>query len=53
MIKDVEKQNFENNSDETLPPATNMLEGWYIFQLKGGSIALSGVKKHFSTTSGS
>ena len=37
IIKGVEKKTrtFENHSDETVYPAKNMLEGWYIFHLKG------------------
>ena len=37
-IKGVEKETrtFENHSDETVSPAKNMLEGWYIYHLKGG-----------------
>ena len=32
IIKGVEKKpcTFENHSDETFPPAINMLKGWFI-----------------------
>ena len=53
IIKGVEKKTrtFENHSDETVSPAKNMLEGWFIWKV--GSIALSGVQKHFCIISGS
>ena len=49
QINGVEKKNWtlENNSDETVFPPTNTLEGWYIFHLKGLRL------KYFCTMSGS
>ena len=45
------KHTFENHSVETVSPAKNMLEGWFISKV--GTIALSGVQKHFCIISGS
>ena len=52
-IKGVEKKTytFENHSDETVFSAKNILEGCFI--KKVGSLALSGVQKHFCMISGS
>ena len=38
-IKGVEKKNhtFENNSNVTFSPTTKIIEGWYIFYIKGGT----------------
>ena len=52
-LKGVEKKTytFENHSDETVFSAKNILEGCFI--KKVGSLALSGVQKHFCMISGS
>ena len=38
VIKGVEKKTctFENHSYVTVSPTTKMIEGWYIFYIKGG-----------------
>ena len=39
LLKGVEKKTwtFENHSDETVSSFSNMLGGWYIFYMKGGT----------------